>query len=559
LLDLEFDNCETVEIQPKESNYIDEHNYFYFGTIKPPSDSCQCSCSSGELMIQSRGGRKFGFILIDTTKYEILAVDDSYSVLGKLDPIIFDSTSECKNNITQAINLDGQLNKKISKRTAGCPIRVLFLYDQDAENSYGLNGIIDLVNTAVNTTNLAFSNSDIKNTRVDIANIRKISGFVERKEYIEYDLRILMLDTIISQQRDTDLADVVCIIGSDNYTRFNGYSGYKPDTAHPGQTINNLGNPQADLAYMIIKAGNINSTYTFSHELGHIIGCRHQTCDQEPSSCDSTGSYEHGSGWGDRKCFLCSWKNYCTIMHTLNDQTRVLYYSNPNVSYFGHPTGVMDTRDNAKWIREDHACIVSNYKSEPTSLTVSISGEDILCRPLSSHYYADVIGYNAPYSYQWSLSTDGVNFSSIVGTGQSITIDSTDYALSPILFLRVRVEDSLGNFNFAFYRILIRDRGEPGCDFHPSLTNGIFENDVKIYPNPVENELRAKFSIFQTDVSVTIEMDDLIGRSILNKKLILSKGTYIENLNVENIPKGIYPIQVKIGKDVIFYKIIKCN
>ena len=72
-IDLDSDDCGVLEFEPKNSRFINEQNYYYYGTLKPPSDTCQCTCSDGEIMIESREGRRFGYLVVDDTKYELLA------------------------------------------------------------------------------------------------------------------------------------------------------------------------------------------------------------------------------------------------------------------------------------------------------------------------------------------------------------------------------------------------------------------------------------------------------------------------------------------------------
>ncbi|MBK8956817.1 MAG: hypothetical protein IPM34_14865 [Saprospiraceae bacterium] len=508
-LDLTGDDCEALEFEPKSSRYIDEQNYYYYGTLRDPNTDtslCVCTCTEGEIMIESKDGRKYGYIVVDETKYELLALSESYSVLGKINAEFFTSKQEC----IVSTPTEGQGLKvpdiQLTPRTGGCAIRVLFLFTQAAEDAFGLGGINDMVNLAISQTNQAFSNSDIDNTCVIRANVREWVGFTEDPGNFEGDLFDLRTSNQVATWRATDLADVVILITDADYN--GGILG--------GVPIENLSNPQEAFAFGVIEGNSITANFTFSHELGHIIGCRHQRCETfQRGGCDDSGPFEHGSGWGHRPCWLCSWKNYSTILHQLRQNNqRLLHYSNPDISLKGHPTGIIDSRDNARWIRDGHACIVAGYNPNPViPLSAEINGDDILCRPLSGEYFVNVNGSNNPFSYDWRISTDGVNWGNSVGSGLSIWVNSNNYPLKSTVFLRVRVQDAIGNFVFAFFQISIRQKGTPGCNLQ-LLSGGGNGPTAIAYPNPVVEEFTIEFLISEDNTEAEFILANCNGNQI---------------------------------------------
>jgi hypothetical protein len=91
--------------------------------------------------------------------------------------------------------------------------------------------------------------------------------------------------------------------------------------------------------------------YSFAHEIGHILGARHNP-EQDPRS----QPYPYGHG------FLDVARGWRTIM-AYDDRDRCrggtcareMYWSNPNIEhqYFGVPTGSEDTQHNARVLNEN--------------------------------------------------------------------------------------------------------------------------------------------------------------------------------------------------------------
>lgn len=221
-IDLTSDDCGILEFEPRNSRFINEQDYYYYGTLKPPTDTCQCTCIDGEIMIESREGRKFGYIVADDTKYELLALSESYSVLGKINSEFFSSKQEC-NTVGSSGGEELKVPElKLTPRTSGCAIRVLFLFTQAAENAFGMAGINDMANLAITQTNQAFTNSEINNTCVVNANVREWVGFNENPNSIKGDMDNLINNNQVAQWRIDDLADVVCVITNAGYTTLLG-------------------------------------------------------------------------------------------------------------------------------------------------------------------------------------------------------------------------------------------------------------------------------------------------------------------------------------------------
>lgn len=461
-IDLIGDDCGIIEFTPKASRYIDNSNFYYYGKIEG-IDTCQCICQEGEIMLEGKNGRKYGYIVIDETKYEILALGAEYNLIGKINKELFAGSQECAVGEDLPNNSELKTSEAdISDRAGVCTIRVLFLFSETLENEFGLDGIRDMANLAISQTNQAMENSEVSNVKVELANLREWIGYTEILNDFEINLSLLERSGqsgVVREWRIADNADVVFLIANTEQ----GFENGNGLCCINGGVLNgNLSSPQFDRAFGIVESSSITSNYIFSHELAHIIGCRHQTCSTftNPGCDNNENIYEHGSGWGTRKCWLCKWKNYSTLLHQDREgNTRLLLYSNPEVDYGGNPTGIVNERDNARWIREGHGCIVADYFPDPiVPLTAQIDGDPYICRPFTKQYFVFPTG-TGPYTYEWHVSSNGINWGNVLSTSNHLDVNSANYS-SNMLFLRVKVQNSLGISFLHFlvlryYRILL--------------------------------------------------------------------------------------------------------
>ena len=106
----------------------------------------------------------------------------------------------------------------------------------------------------------------------------------------------------------------------------------------------------ADDAFSVVNWGCAVSNFSFHHEIGHNQGSAHNDDDCSwPCYC-ARESYSYG--W---RFFNLSRQGRRTVMAYDNDAgayMRINWFSNPDVTVQGRPTGVVDEADNARSIRE---------------------------------------------------------------------------------------------------------------------------------------------------------------------------------------------------------------
>lgn len=189
---LQAGECQNLEYKPKTSRYVDDQNYYYYGLLEN-SDTNDCNCQSGEIMLEAVGGLKYGYIRANAIQYEIHAINCTYSLLGKVELSYYDSFDECfsveepesRTNLTPELLLE-------ARDGFPCEIKVLFLYTSGAlatHTAFELNNISSL---AISQTNQALQNSLVSNVRASKVASLQLNDFVEDPLDIEGDMAALI-------------------------------------------------------------------------------------------------------------------------------------------------------------------------------------------------------------------------------------------------------------------------------------------------------------------------------------------------------------------------------
>jgi hypothetical protein len=246
-------------------------------------------------------------------------------------------------------------------------IRVLVLYTTAAASA--VSNISSTAATAVSQMNQALANSQANTTNpIQLVGVQVLPFSFTEKQFnagtsddgMDNDLVSLRTNSQVAVLRNSYKADIVVFLTDGNYQSggflFWGTVGYT-DATH-----NTVNIPASNsLAYTLVEADQATAQfYVFSHEVGHLLGGRHEN---DPAS----GSMH---GYGFQMGPFSLWRY--TVMHNpVVGGTHILYYSNPNVSYGGSPTGTTAFANAATTIG-NRIPTAANFQPDP--LTVSIMG-----------------------------------------------------------------------------------------------------------------------------------------------------------------------------------------
>lgn len=84
-------------------------------------------------------------------------------------------------------------------------------------------------------------------------------------------------------------------------------------------------------------------------------------------------------------------------------------------------------------------------------------------------------------------------------------------------------------------------------------------SNCKVFSNPFGKELTIHCANTDIELPISIELYDLIGRSIYSKKLISSTKDLLLNIPTHHLTSGVYFIKINVGLDSYFEKLIKQN
>jgi hypothetical protein len=207
-------------------------------------------------------------------------------------------------------------------------IDLMLLYTKNAMKHY-IRDPEDVLALAVDETNDTFRNSGLGN----------ISLRLVHSQLIDYDATMgdqfnhlyTMVDGLgpfkdVKKLRNEKRADIVGLIID------------KPD----GCGLSTRIGPESDEAFFVVHHACATITMSIAHEIGHILGARHDRFVDESNVPFAYGhGYVNGTKWRD----MMSYKEGC------GGCPRIPFWSNPRIMYKGEPTGT-NASDNARVILE---------------------------------------------------------------------------------------------------------------------------------------------------------------------------------------------------------------
>ena len=223
--------------------------------------------------------------------------------------------------------------------------RILIVYDQLAEND--VSDMLAFAAAIVETANTSYNNSDISTMGLELAGIHKIenrpdgnSGVILRQLTNQHDLTF----DSIHRVRDALDADIVA-----HLTELN-------DACGRGWLSPNNGSFMFTTTDVDCALGNLS----FAHEVGHNQGCTHDP--------DNAGGayveYGYGHRWDSNR--------YRSVM-AYSPGSRLMYFSNPDVTHNGFPTGIANQRDNARVLELTQNTMANHRVGDGTGLDCDLN------------------------------------------------------------------------------------------------------------------------------------------------------------------------------------------
>ncbi len=223
-------------------------------------------------------------------------------------------------------------------------IDVMVIYSAQARDAAGgTQGMNTLIELAIAEANLSYLNSHV-NIQVSLV----YRGLIDYPETGQIGTDLDQLTSVgdgflddVPALRSRYRADLVALIveGATSY----GYAGIA--------NIMTVANTSfASSAFCVVRRPYLSGNFSLAHEMGHNMGCDHARED----STAPTHAYPYAFG----NKFAAGGFSYRTVM-AYNPGLQIPYFSNPDVSFQGVPTGVADNSPNSA----DNARVINNTAS----------------------------------------------------------------------------------------------------------------------------------------------------------------------------------------------------
>ncbi len=426
-----------VRLQRKDFQSRDGDGGFWRGTVGLRDDS--------EVMLTLHEGFLAGTIRMGTDLYEVRPTANGH-VVEKIDPASYPacagSPEQEKENVDAAPPADlGSFAVRGDSFAAGAAggasvnaagaytIDILTVYTPEARAAAGGPGqMAAIIQAAVDAANQAFANSGV-NAAYRL--VRTAESAHSDTGNINTDLSWLASDAATATLRNEAGADLVSLVVENG----GGYCGV-------GYVMRSPGPGFASAGFQVTARNCAVGNLSFAHEHGHNLGLEH---DAANGPAATAASYPWSFGHLVNGVFrtVMSYASACP-----NGCTRVAYFSNPNVSYLGYPTGVANVSDNARSANAT-VSIVSAFRLGPvTAPTKPGAPTGLTASPVSSSQINLTWTDNAnnETAFKVERSSDGVNFTYLAAVAANVTTHSfTGLTPATLYTFRVRATNAAGD------------------------------------------------------------------------------------------------------------------
>ncbi len=497
--------------------------------------------------------KKFSIMSISST-HQVLAVYEDWS--DKEDTMACGNSSNQPDDDEEEDDVyddEDEEGDKIEPRSP-CDynnIRVLVLFTPGAPaegNPFAVaRNLIDEINASVTASGIKWSDINFI-----LANTVELTGFIESGNAVD-DIETLRNSTIAQGLRDDNLADIVILLTRSEY-------GNTLGIAHDIRA-------KEENAYCLATLDATVNNFTGTHEIGHIIGCRHERCDVCCANPDDTWTYAHAFTAGN---------DSRTVMHTEGcGRIRIGLWSNRTITFGGEDTGER-RNDNVRRLKVRAAKVACFREGTPSGPPLAprflfyVDGDNMLCaNPNIPSPYTVLFDANAFPSptFQWEVSANGLTNwyipSGLVNNGSSCILPDPSF-LPAMFFLRITIVASNAyteNFVMMITQyenptgdcILMMNKGNQNSS---EIAETFFENNLQnihISPNPS----KGIFNIAGLVGELKIEVFTMEGKLIRSNKMAFADESTFQ-LELTDNPKGTYLVKIKntLTNEEVTHKII---
>lgn len=489
---------------------------------------------SGSVFLSVTDEDVYGVIQIENELYWLRTLGNGLHILIKVDPKkiprdepedwnpISPDTNKTEQSKTEDQTQSGK--NGLAKSTYDYPIEVLVVYTPAVAAHNG--NISSFVNACVGSTVNSLGISNMAE-QIDLVVVGAVQVNYTESGYVGTDKDRLItsndgyMDNIFTLRDQYGADVVVLLVDYDSY----GYAGIAADIR-----------ASSAYAYCVVVDDYAVGNYTFSHEIGHLIGARH---DNDPAS--SPEAYAHGYRYNPG--------NWRTIMAVYDPVVvRINYWSSPLNTYGGVAMGTSNWNDDRRvWL--ERAITVKDFRQSYIYPTVSITGPSAIYHPITKGQYntytwtANINGGSSPFTYQWTHN------SSVVGTGStySMTLGYAGEGGDPIQWtLGLTVTDGINNSANATKLITegyeMSKRGAPLKQVPEEFS--LYQNN----PNPFNPATTISYDLPE-DGFVSLKIYNTLGNEIATlMNDYKTAGSYSVNWDASNLSSGLYFYRMQAGK-----------